>query len=914
MAISQSTYYGLTRIREMSPDAQDWAVVDWNWDIVSRILKAFEGHTHSGIAGIKYPGYYPVTLTNLITNNSFETNTTGWALHGTSTSQVLSRLTGWATDGTFAMRYQAVHAAGQVGGFTQAASQTIIGNKAYYAAADFNFAVNGTTGTYLKLVWIDAGNATISSSQSTPYTGTGITRLELTATSPALATKCKLEIWTQGTGSPDWRVDSILLSDYGVASPFFNGSITGPGTFQASLVESASGGVLPPGANVAFRLAYVNALGLETDASPENAKLISPAAPPPGPPAVALGSISTPGLGGGTYVYAITLKKGSGETTISSVNSVSVPYDNTYTVNVTFAAAIGSDSVNVYRAIGLNQPFQLLATLAAGVTTYADNGVVPPANVNVQPPTVNTYDANKKIRIDWSSILPHPASAQKLRVYVTQQAGLWSTAHLLSEIDLTTTPPTYLDYLGNETLQTGWPLNISQIPSAPGKLNLSTEATGGFNLTADGNFNSNKALNMVLGTNSVNTNGAVWYDSTTHKVKAYANGAQVDLSPVKALRNEVPDPSLEYPVANSWNTSTTPTITLGSPARTTTTVGGAPGACFQVPIQSWGPSCSLTADVSGFGVQTQRVLPGESIYIFGSVLVPSPIVSANTKIDLQIIWYDFPPGGGGGVTAPTVVTTVNNPTIGSWIDIGGIITVPAGKFSASVQIKVTRLDAGAAIPSTNIYFDRYMLVRGVTSSVPYFDGDSAGAYWTGTVGASPSILGAFQHGVEEGGGHKAENITLGTGNVRDSLARIVDTNTGAKKQVSVPVLVNQETQSLLVNVTTSSTTPVNLNAMTGTIVPEYINQYHEVIFDGEFVLDTVGVALTLTLLKNGSVVVQRVWTCAVANEHLTAHLRYDTIVTDLTAKTYTVQWNTSVGTSVLTAFGPYRKLVIRSVF
>lgn len=381
MAITQSTYYGFTRIREMSPDAQDWAVVDLNWDIVSKVIKTFEAHHHTGASGISYPGF------------------------------------------------------------------------------------NGASGI--------------------PH----------------------------------------------------------------SLTASA-GGVLPPSATPGVRLSYIDSLGLETDANPEVTLASVATASPPITPAINSVQAASPGLGGGTYVYAITKKKGTGETLPSPLATVNVSYDTTYSVTLGFDAintySDGTTALNIYRAAGLNQPMQLVTTITVTSTaTFVDTGSIPSQNTNIQPPTVSTFDAVRKVRISWAS-MTHPAAAKYIRVYVTQTGGMWSTSHLLSQVDISGgSPPTYIDYLGSENLASGWPKEVSQIASSPPKLNLGTEASGAPILTANMDFAGYQAQNMVLHntTTAHATNGAMWYDTSTTSIKARVNGSVVTIGSASAASGSYTHPA-----------------------------------------------------------------------------------------------------------------------------------------------------------------------------------------------------------------------------------------------------------------------------------------------------------------------------------------------------------------------------------
>src|SRR4051794_38597646 len=67
MTVLTSTYYGLSRVREQSPDANDWAVTDNNFENLSKILKALEQHRHTGTPAPKYPGYYDAPAAPTVT-------------------------------------------------------------------------------------------------------------------------------------------------------------------------------------------------------------------------------------------------------------------------------------------------------------------------------------------------------------------------------------------------------------------------------------------------------------------------------------------------------------------------------------------------------------------------------------------------------------------------------------------------------------------------------------------------------------------------------------------------------------------------------------------------------------------------------------------------------------------------------
>lgn len=369
-----------------------------------------------------------------------------------------------------------------------------------------------------------------------------------------------------------------------------------------TLTSSDSDGFLQPGDSIAVRLSYVDANGLETQATQETVIDLPGSTPRPLTPTEQAVTPTLNAIPGGSYFYAVTKVKGSGESALSDLLPVSVPFDKTYSVtvgfdpitsyanislkgNVTNGSAVitnipstaslspgmkvtgsgipagalintvdsgtqvtmstkatvtgsgitigfsdGTTAINIYRTAGLDHGFQLITQITnAAATTFEDKNIITPENAEAQPPSVSTFDATRKVTIDWSSYT-HPAAAKKLRVYVTQEVGLWGTSNLLTEIDLSGSPDTEVDYLGNEVLQQGFPRNDSQIPASPPKLNLSNEVTGGLaNITADSDFNGFLVKNLTLGGNPTVTkkNGMLWHDSGTKQLIARLNGSDV---------------------------------------------------------------------------------------------------------------------------------------------------------------------------------------------------------------------------------------------------------------------------------------------------------------------------------------------------------------------------------------------------
>lgn len=302
----------------------------------------------------------------------------------------------------------------------------------------------------------------------------------------------------------------------------------------ATLTEASTGGVLSPGSDIGVRLSYVHDNGLETEASPEKTLTLSAAAARALTPQLTSGPTAEPdGIPGGSYIYGITKVKGSGETPISDLLPVEIPYDQTYKLTLTYDAIStytdGTEKLNIYRSEGMDSAFYLVAQVSdTSATTFEDlNEYV---DTTVSPPTANTFDAIRSVTIDWSAIT-HPDDAKTLRVYVTQQNHLWGSNHILQQIDLVTGPvPTSYVYTGTEVLSNGWPKDSTQLASAPPKINLNAEVTG--SLIYDANYDAKgfytRNFNVGPSPNITKTDGMIWYDPETGFM-GYADGGDISL-------------------------------------------------------------------------------------------------------------------------------------------------------------------------------------------------------------------------------------------------------------------------------------------------------------------------------------------------------------------------------------------------
>jgi hypothetical protein len=327
-----------------------------------------------------------------------------------------------------------------------------------------------------------------------------------------------------------------------------------PTLIKVAEAATPTAGVLAPGTTLGVRMSYLDATGLETEASPEAVLTLSAVPQVANAPILGVPT-ATPvagAMGGGVYLYGITKGLGAGETELSATTLVEVPYpsDSTssHTVDVTFDPIAeygdGTDKLKIYRSKGIGSTFSLLKTWTENLATpglpvtFTDTG--PLEDAAQVPPVVTSFNRNKAVEITAAGI-SHPADMATLRVYITQIPGVYGTNHLFEEVDLSTptgpNPATPVkntfNYLGSENLTADYPKDFSQLPTLPGKINLGTEAYGAPTLSADMNFAGYQANNLVLASglaSSTPINGALYYDSTSSSVKFRINGSWVTLA------------------------------------------------------------------------------------------------------------------------------------------------------------------------------------------------------------------------------------------------------------------------------------------------------------------------------------------------------------------------------------------------
>lgn len=306
---------------------------------------------------------------------------------------------------------------------------------------------------------------------------------------------------------------------------------------QGNLTLNETAGSVSAGTSVGVRFSFLDNLGLETQASPEiTLSLPATAARPDTPTAGPAAATPVPGaLTGGTYVYAITKALGAGETDISNVVQVTVPFNATstssYTVPVVLAQTVaqynaidGTDSINFYRSTGYDASFVQLGTFTLAddpdATTFIDDNTVA---ANTQPPQSPTFASNNSIGIDWSN-LAQPTAATRFRVYITQQPGVYGSSSLLQDYPMNNpaTPlPTNYSYMGTETLIADFPKEFSQGIGSPPPVYLPTEAYGAPYYSQPANAYGWETYNFVLSdqNNTTPIQGAMYVDRQAMQLK-----------------------------------------------------------------------------------------------------------------------------------------------------------------------------------------------------------------------------------------------------------------------------------------------------------------------------------------------------------------------------------------------------------
>lgn len=174
--------------------------------------------------------------TNLATNPSFETNTTGWSFSATYPNTTLTRQSGAGKYGTYALRIKNTGASSD---WTSAINTVsgIVAGETYTFQADLK-TVSGTLSKGIWLVWQDNSSVTV---RDDGYLGLGTANtswstMQHMATAPVGATKVIVRFYVHQPAGYETDLDGFMVEQATAYNPYFDGSTGGTwaGTAHAS--------------------------------------------------------------------------------------------------------------------------------------------------------------------------------------------------------------------------------------------------------------------------------------------------------------------------------------------------------------------------------------------------------------------------------------------------------------------------------------------------------------------------------------------------------------------------------------------------------------------------------------------------------------------------------------------------------
>jgi hypothetical protein len=240
-----------------------------------------------------------------------------------------------------------------------------------------------------------------------------------------------------------------------------NNPASGPG-----LVLSSSGGSLAAGTTYYYEYTYVDPNGLETAPSPTaNVTTASPVATPNAPSLSFSSSAGT--LPAGSYLYCLTAYTGvSLDETLAGL-SAAITTGATGEIIVTFPAMPGGgNGWNIYRFDPSGSQFLYVTSIAAGPSSWTDNGSIA-SNCNRTVPVANTTNSASSVT---ATVLAPPAG-YTWNLYRTTNTGDWGNTLISS--GLTSSTLSFVDT--GAAAGAGTPPTASEVPGTPSKVLL----TGG---------------------------------------------------------------------------------------------------------------------------------------------------------------------------------------------------------------------------------------------------------------------------------------------------------------------------------------------------------------------------------------------------------------------------------------------------
>lgn len=195
--------YSLPEVYIEGRDIQEWYSAN---NEINNLEYPDAGHT-------KFVTFRPnqYTRTNLVTNPSFEVNTTGWANSGGTMTRVSDAYTGsYCLQLASTAANQVVYLNPQPAGL--ASTQ--------YTASAY---VKGSGSVQMSLASIPGGN--IFASSTTVNLTSSWQKISVTGTSPSNATNVYILIYQKSSGTQTMKIDSVILEQSSLSGSYFDGSI-----------------------------------------------------------------------------------------------------------------------------------------------------------------------------------------------------------------------------------------------------------------------------------------------------------------------------------------------------------------------------------------------------------------------------------------------------------------------------------------------------------------------------------------------------------------------------------------------------------------------------------------------------------------------------------------------------------------
>jgi len=286
-------------------------------------------------------------------------------------------------------------------------------------------------------------------------------------------------------------LDSILwtLVQHDHRDTSVESTMAGPGD-RPDLTSSSTGGTIPAGQTMYYKVSYVDSFGNETESS--IASTSSTESPLPSPPVMGVSYVTTGGaLDPGVYRYALAYyQSGIGTTKATNITSINVPVGtSTNVITITLdSLPTGATGWQIYRKGPGDSDYFYLDAATTG-PDYDDDGLDLALDCTKSRPLQNTSNSTNKIVVDLApATLPLDERIVEWRIYRTNTVGFFGPTSLLATVVDTVTQAgtdlvtTYVD-TGAITFA-GSPLTQTVVPPPVPQLDPSDVFTGDTRLQA----------------------------------------------------------------------------------------------------------------------------------------------------------------------------------------------------------------------------------------------------------------------------------------------------------------------------------------------------------------------------------------------------------------------------------------------